>query len=526
MAGTPVEIGPWKGGLRNVPGFGEFIDDDQAYLLQNFEVDIDGSLANRPSIRRSTISAFGSANTNNMRLIGTFITTSERYLLVAATSAAVHLIEPASSTVVFTHSMTKPRACVSYNGTLYVVPTVDGEGGAVVVTGLSYSWSARSSMPVGTSAVIYKSRMFIGQDTLSKIRYSDINDFSSWPGVNNVGIGWENKQHLKAMVVIGSDIYLFKTDSTYRYGYANAPAQAELRIIDNVVGTIDETTVAVYNNNTIYTLSGNSVYELYQNTFTRISDDLDMTRKTDPTLLVNYGVSVFRDRLFVRFYSHMYVLSMLTQRWSEWTTARPFATCTYLPGDEPNDAKAYMASIKDTAGVKFVYYMQDDRILGVSDNSPNAENKEAFTCKLITKSFDFATPTFYKTILMGGLSVACSSPVTIKAVVPGSATIETLTWGEAFVQYTWGSAYDLGVTWGTENSSDGDIITQQVIPPKDGAPFGRKLIKCLGKFRYRQVQFVIEIPATQNTTASFAVRLFNLTVYALQKETVVKSITP
>jgi hypothetical protein len=145
---------------------------------------------------------------------------------------------------------------------------------------------------------------------------------------------------------------------------------------------------------------------------------------------------------------------------------------------------------------------------------------------MITKSFDFAAATYFKTILMGGLSVATSSPVTISAVVPGSSVIDSLTWGEAYGLYTWGSAYDLGVTWGTEITSDGDVISKSVIAPTDGSPFGRKLLKCLGKFRYRQVQFVIEIPAYTNNRASFSVRLFNLTVYALQKQTVVKSVTP
>lgn len=525
MPGTPVEIGPWKGGMKNVPGFGEFIEDDQAYLLQNFEVDVDGSLTNRPAIRRALLTG-PSLTTDDLRLIGTWITPNQLYLIVAASVLGVHLINPATSAVVATRAMIKPKACVSFNGTLYIVPQADGQGGIWTVAGTTYQWQAVTQIPRGETAVVYKDRFYIGQHNESKIVYSEINDFSNFPAVNNAGIGWDNKQPLKAMLVVGSDIFLWKSNSTYRYGHAGDPAKAEIKQIDNYVGTTDETTVALYNNNTIYTLSDSAVYELYQNTYTKISDDLDMTPKIDLSFFSNFGVSVFQERLFVRYYSKMYVLSLQTQRWSEWTSARFFAIVVTLPAATPGTTTGYAASIKATFTNKFLYYIQESRITGVADN-PNGDNdKEGFTCKIITKSFDFQTPTYYKTILMGGLSVACSSPVSISAVVPGSQVIDGLSWGEAYAQYTWGSAYSLGLTWGTDVTSDGDVLMKTVIPPTDGAAFGRKLLKCLGKFRYRQVQFVIEIPASTNSRASFSVRLFNLTVYALQRETVVASVTP
>lgn len=526
MPGTPVEIGPWDGGLKNVSGFGEFIDDNQAYLLQNFEVDADKSLTNRPAILRAPITGFGTTNTNGMRFIGTWITNAQRYLIVAATATGVSLIEAATSTVVFSQVMTKPRACVSFNGVLYIIPTQAGQGGSISSVDIAYTWTARATIPTGISAAVYKDRLYIAQELESRIVYSDINNFISFPAPNNVGIGWDNKQPLKAMLVVGSDLFLFKTDSTYRYGHAGDPAKAEVRVMDNYVGTTNEATVTVYNNNTVYTLSGNCVYELYQNTYTKISDDLDMVRNLDATMFVNHEISVFKERLFVRLYSRLYVLSLTTQKWCEWTSSRVFSNLVYLPGIEPGDDVAYMPSNRDTAGSKFMYYMHDSRIIGVAANPSNLDNLESFTCKLVTKSLDFATPTYYKTILMGGLSVACSSVVTISAVVPGSAVPSALSWGEAFVQYTWGLAYDLGLTWGTEVTADGDIISKSVIPPTDGAAFGRKLLKCLSKFRYRQVQFVIEVPAASNNRASFSVRLFNLTVYAVQKQTVVKSVTP
>lgn len=527
MPGTPVAIGPWDGGLKNISGFGDFIDDNQAYLLQNFEVDTDGSLVNRPAVCRADIAGFGSVNTDNMRIIGTWITPEQKFLLVVATGFGVHLVQPSTSSVIYTHSMTKPRAMVVYNDGLFIIPTAIGEGGGITLSGSSYVWVAHAPMPTGIAAVVYKDRLYIAQENASRIVYSEINSFITWPGTNNAGIGWDNKQPLKAMILVGSDIYLFKSNSTYRYGHAGDPAKAEIRIMDAYTGTVNEDTVAIYNNNTVYTLSGNDIYELFQGTYTCISKDLDMVRVTDGTFLSSFGVSIFANHLYVRSYNHLYVLNLQTQRWCEWTTVRQFNKLWELPGSEPGEDIAYMASNQATNGEKFVYYTQDSRITGVGAIAGiNARLYEQFTCKLITKAFDFATPTYYKTILMGGLSVAASSPVTVSAVVPGSATVDSLTWGEGFVQYTWGSAYDLGLTWGTEISSDGDIIAKSIIPPVDGSGFGRKLLKCLGKFRYRQVQFVIEIPAVRNTKASFSVRLFNLTVYALQKQSVVKSVTP
>ncbi|HSW91350.1 MAG TPA: hypothetical protein VLG09_01750 [Candidatus Saccharimonadales bacterium] len=520
MPGKPVEIGPWDGGLKNASGFGEFIEDNQAYLLQNFEVDTDGTLINRPAVAKATVTGVA-AGLFGMRLLGTWIAADGTNLLVATSNYGIHIIDPSNSAVVFTHTMTAPRCYVSFDGILDVVPMVAGQGGAISKSGAIYTWTGYAAIPTGISAVLYKDRMYIAQETASRIVYSDVNNFSVWPATNNVSIGFDNKQPLKAMIVVGSDVFLFKSDSTYRYGHAGDPAKAELKQTDAYVGTVNETTIAVYNNNTVYTLSNNAVYELYQGTYTCISKDLDMVRVVEPLNQVNFGVSVAADRLFIRFYTHMYVLSLLTQKWSEWTfvdSIKQFAKVVSLPGHEPNDDYMYMAANRLTGDNRFLNYFQDSRILGI--------DKEAFTCKLITKSFDFQTPTYYKTILMGGLSVACSSVVKISAVVPGSAVIEQLTWGEAFVQYTWGDAYDLGLTWGTAVTSDGDVLMKTTIPPTDGSAFGRKLLKCLGKFRYRQVQFVIEIPASYNDRASFSVKLYNLTVYALQKETIVASVTP
>lgn len=527
MPGMPVELGPWSGGLKNSAGLGEFIEDNQVYGLENLEVDTDGSLVNRPAISRQVVFGLGGFGTDEMQLIGSYITPGGKKLLVATKADRLCLVEPATSQTVFTRIMVRPRAVVAFHGELFVVPQAAGQGGRVTnPSPTTFAWDPIASMPVGSTAVVYKTRMFIGEPTEARVHYSDPGNFSTWNPVNNFGVGWEDGLALSSLRVIGEDIIMFKSDSTYRYGYASDPANAEIKLLSSSVGSISEKTTVVYNNNTIYTLHGNVVWELYQNTFTRISDDLNMSKNLTLSLWASqtFALAIFNDRLFVRYYSNQYVLSLVTQRWSQWKTARIFSEIVSLPGTEPDDEIAYMAVAGSISQPNSVWFMTNNRLTNVGANPTSSDLIEQFDYKVITKTFDFQTPTYFKTILMGGLAIATSSPTTIQAVVPGTAFVNDPTWGQWFNESTWGGLYALGVTWGSTSSSDGDVITSSTVMP-DSTPFGRKLLKCLGKFRYRQVQLVITGTCYSNGSASYSVRLFNMTVYALQKETVVKAVT-
>jgi hypothetical protein len=117
-------------------------------------------------------------------------------------------------------------------------------------------------------------------------------------------------------------------------------------------------------------------------------------------------------------------------------------------------------------------------------------------------------------LFYGGLQIATSGSTTIHSKVPNAAKGDT--WDDAFLR-TWNP---VGKTWG----GSGDVITNTIILPAQGE-FARKVIKCLHKMRFRQVQFTITTAAETNTVANASVRIYDLTVNLLQAETIVKGTT-
>jgi len=84
---TPVKMGPFIGGMRNSSGLGENIADNEVYDLTNLEVDLDGSLVNRPAIGDLTINwttggSVAPSPITNLRVIGRYIPNDGRTFIV------------------------------------------------------------------------------------------------------------------------------------------------------------------------------------------------------------------------------------------------------------------------------------------------------------------------------------------------------------------------------------------------------------------------------------------------------------
>src|SRR6478735_10442737 len=88
---TPVRLGPFHGGLRNSSGLGENIADNEVYDLTNLEVDLDGSLVNRPAI--GTLAITGVSPTTNLRIIGRYRPNDGRVFLVVTAAGKVYVVD-------------------------------------------------------------------------------------------------------------------------------------------------------------------------------------------------------------------------------------------------------------------------------------------------------------------------------------------------------------------------------------------------------------------------------------------------
>jgi hypothetical protein len=512
MPGTDVALGPWAGGLHNAAGTGEGIEDDELFELVNLEVDSDKSLANRPAIAELAVTGV-TGIASGVRLIGTYLPDDGRKFIVAAVGSVVWLVN-ADTGVAATSQGVLSSCCVQYKNKLWIIPQTAGQGGFFdAPTSTTLSWTAAGAIPRGDAAVIYKERLFVtggatGITNNSRLNYSDVGDFATFPGASNVDVVPGNGQRLVFLIVTSQDIYLFKEHSTYKYGYASDPARADITLISTTVGVPAVNCAVVYNNNTMYVLHDNSVYELYNGAYTKISTNIAMEQTLDADLFGadTYALTLYRNRLFVRFYSRLYVFNLELQRWSSWETLRKFSKLVVLQRADTGLDTAYAATASSALPGK-IFFFRDDRITGVG-------TVEDFECRIVTKLFDFSVPTHFKRLFYGGLQIATSGTTLIRSMVPNAAKGDT--WVDAFLR-TWNP---VGKTWG----GSGSVIHDDQILPAQGA-YARKVVKCLKKMRFRQVQFTISTGAEANTVANSSVRIYDLTVSLLQAETIVRGTT-
>lgn len=520
MPGEPVKLGPYIGGLHNASGSGEFIENQELFELTNLEVDTDGSLANRPAIRVLPLSI---GTSNNMRMLGTYLPTNgDKYIVFMTAAGVVRLANPSTGAVHATTASCFSLSVVQYNNRLWVVPqpgTGSTGGYFESTTPGTLTWTAVAAIPAGSAGAIYKDRLFItaGTDSStnsSRLFYSAPLDPTVWTGEGGfVDIEPGNGEKLVSLVILNNDIILFKQHSTFRYGYSRLPAQAEVSKISSTIGTPAVHCTVTYDNNNVYVMHDNSVYELYNYTFTRISTNIAMTQVLDATLFATdiYGLTLYRDRLFVRYYSHLYVYSLKTGSWSKWTSPRKFSRLFSIPSADVGLDTAF-ASSSSTSDNGKVYFLQDDRITGVGGTG-NAG--ESFECKIVTKTYDYDIPYAFKVMFWWGLSIATTGITHVGVNVPNAG--RNPTWDEWKAAYTWDSINAAGISW----SSNDKVIYQKSIPSALGG-YARKFLKLPKKLRFRQAYFTVATEAKANTIGDASVRIFDITTFMLERETVVK----
>jgi hypothetical protein len=325
-----------------------------------------------------------------------------------------------------------------------------------------------------------------------------------------------NGQKLVSLTRLGQDIVLFKEHSTNRFTYTTDPRKAELNEVDATIGVPAINCNTVYNNNTIYVLHDNAVYELFQFTYTRISTNIDMVQVSDLDLFAKdqYGLTLHRDRLFVRYFKNLYVYSLKVKRWSAWVSTRKFSKIVVIPSATVGLDTAYATSAS-SAKPGESYWFQD---VGKTDDVGAAGSPiEVFQGRIQTKTLDFDMPQSYKVLFWWGIAIATSGKFTATLNIPNAN--KNSTYSEILALYgTWASAQAVGIKW----SNNKDInIPDTVLPTLGG--YARKFIKLLKKVRFRQVYFTLVFDVISNGgVADATLRVYDLTIFMKQKQGVVR----
>lgn len=509
---TPVKLGPFSGGMRNSSGLGEAIDDKEVFTLTNLEVDLDGTLVNRPAVQPLTIT--GISPTTGLRVLGRYLPNDGRIFLVVSVNGQVRLITASSGVADAVVCTCTCVAVIQYNNKLWVIPAPGSAtaGGFFDATSPIVTYTGVAAIPQGEAVTLYKERLFVGcgissTTNTARVRFCAVGDPLTWAGADNFDVSPGDGEKLVDLVTISNDIIIFKEHSTWRFNYAKLPSQADLSNIDRRIGVPAINCTVVYNSNTVYALHDNAVYELYNSQYERISAPVAMTQLIDATLLAPdvFGLTLFRDRLFVRYYAHLYVYALRTKRWSQWDTTRKFSKIVTVPSASLGLDTAYMHSASTSDPGK-VYFFRDDRVTAVGTG-------ETFNCSVQTKVYEFDIPQQFKAMAWGGIDIATSGVLTTTVKIPNAS--QNNTWAFEAATYTWNSP-------GNWDDNDFLVYTSNISPAL--GDYAKKFLKNIrNKIRFRQCYFTLSTPAVASTNGSdSSVKIFDMVVYIREAQVVPK----
>lgn len=506
MPADTIHLGPFVKGL-NTFSDPTSIDDLELCVMDNFDLDVDGSLVNRPPLHNLgtplTVPTDG-----KMQLLGFFSTGQATYLIASDGVSSTYYYTGSSWTLIT--NTVSAAALAQYRDKAWLVapPGSANPGGSWTPSG---GFTAVPTMPKGRCIAVQKERLWIGAgrgvtSNGSRVYFCAVANPESWPG-DFISINTGDGQNVVDVVVYFQDLLVFKEGSTYRFSFDLDPASGNVSRVSDTVGALEANCVAQFENR-IFVLHDNNLYELSNYSYERLNDRVPFERGSPDNLLATTAcMSYFSNRIFVSFYGNLYVWSVKTRTWATWssTVVEDIGRVLAIPGRQALEATAYLQS--NTRGNHGLYTITDDIGAGT----------EQMTCTMTTKNYDYQNASSYKKLTMWGLDCLARADITGIATPVQYAT--SATWGDVLSR-TWGDA--LAFTWGRPVGGD----VSRVDPVAIGGVTGeRKYIKLGDRaLRFRQIGFTIKME-TDGSFANAPARVYKLTTYVSEKQGVVKKIS-
>lgn len=507
--GQGLRLGPFKGGL-NTSSDPTAIQDTELAECINFDFDTDGALTSRPPV---TDLLTGPVASQNFELLGYYVDSSGANWLIGSSDNAVYYLGSGAWVQITTGF--RARAMVQYLDKAWLVaePGSASNGGSWVPTtiGAAGTFTTVASMPKGMGAGIYKERMFIVAGSLattnaSRLSFSNLADPATWSGSDFVDITPGDGQKLIDLFVIGSNVYLFKHDSTYVYSYDSSPTKGVINTVSKVVGASDTGCVVQYENY-LMVYHEDFVYEMVNGVYQKLNTRVDFV--PDFTLGTAYfkanSLSLVGDRLMVRYFDKIYVFNLKTRTWGTWTTTKVFSR--FLSEPRASNSLSLRRYVSGSA-------VSLDRATYAVQDGFDATASESMTCRMSSKIFDFDSPEQFKRLYWWGVDIISTGDVT-GMVVPVIYTFN-VTW-DSLAAFTWDQM--AAFTWG----QPGNVIPVVSDTANTAGSVGRKFIKFLKALRFRSVYFTIELTTT-GTTSTAPVKLFTINPVIGLKERVPKKV--
>jgi hypothetical protein len=554
-----MEIGPFAGGI-NTYSDPAMIADDEMVDCVNFDLSLDGSLVSRPPWQ--LLHGEYEVNTDSgdtppeayQLVIGTGVYEENRFVVVTSSHTGVaatyiYYVDGVNAGILAKIADGNHTKVHRYSDDIYLVPDInspnagcryDLAGGLVTVL---------PNMPMGYTSVVYKDRLWIsgrrGVGPHSRLYFSDLADFATWPGTNFFDISPGDGDAINELIVYQDNLIIFKDNATYVLAYDTGPAQAVLQVVNTDVGAMGRNCVGVYENS-VFVLKYNQLYEMSNYDFVRVSVKIPF--EYDDTFPVAeeytepgqswkwpFWLSIVGDRAVIRFYNRLYVYHLRLRGWTRWdsedTNIKYLGPITRLDNTNTDLLRGYdtyvasttLANNIDSQGpgssgawnMFFKIFKMEDKY--TTTNTENGDLSPAFPAvdinlSMKTKQFDIGLSHRFKRLMHWGINCYTSRNVT-GTLYPFSVAYR-VTWNQLHIYHwhelnTW--AYPLTAIPSVEQEVTGDSGKQV------------KFIRFPKSLRFRLLQFEVNM-ATQGNTSDGPTYLYSITGFIGAKQLMPKAV--
>lgn len=496
--GQPLRLGPFIEGLNTLSD-PSAIADAELVDCNNYELDIDGSLICRPPFQEIIDNA-GFAE--RIVLIGVALLGGNTYIIGSNSGGVYFWVSNTWTLITATFQAT---CMVQYADKIWLVAKIGSANPGGSWDGTTFTTIA--AMPKGAAAAIHKERMFVvpgitATTNGSRLIFSNAGNFTTWTGTDFLDVRSGDGQHLVDLVVYQDNLLLFKEDSTYIFAFDIKPADGIVRQISTTLGTTKQHCVVNYESSVFFYHEG-EVYEVVNLDFNRINTKVvffyDPTTPVGGTFVEDVFMSIFGDRLIVRYFNRVYVYGLRTRTWTRWSSVDDklhyFGPIISYPSNVVNAINDQYYAGSCINNKKNMIRMNDGRDSSVDERDLVAA--ATITTSITTKTYDLAIAHQFKRLFWWGADVLTSNSVS------GTATPIV-----ASFQSTWDDLTD----WDSLNTWDFPLSSPASTTTAVAGASGvmRRFVKFAKGLRFRQINFTVSITSTGKTTDGPA-RIYSLT---------------
>lgn len=268
---SPIITGPAGDLLEAVP-------DGAASFALNLDIQEDGSLTTRRGFQDKELNQ--AAGTFRTDLLGIVEHGLVKYGLVAfrdatPTSNLRWVYSDGSGTITVANADASTIAArfvrsIVYNNKLWLVGTAGYQADiSATFPPSALTFTSVAAMPAGDLAVVFRDRLFIVNQTTSRVYYSKATDFTIWaaPDGGFFDVSPNDGSLITSIAFDLNNLYIFKDNSTWVFSFSTDPgSDGFLRKIFDW-GAYD----AIYYEGTIYAVNSNGLFRIKGTTFELLS---------------------------------------------------------------------------------------------------------------------------------------------------------------------------------------------------------------------------------------------------------------